>query len=514
MKNYIFSLWILGFLVLWSSCRNDFETVPSTGKLEFSKDTVYLDTVFSNIGSSTYTLKVYNRSKEDIHIPVVKLGEGENSHYRLNVDGIPGKVFHDVEILAKDSIFIFIETTLDINNFPGNLNFLYTDVIEFDSGTNLQTVDLVTLVQDAVFLYPDKYEDGTYETLVIGEGEDAYEIYGFFLNSDELHFTNEKPYVIYGYAAIPPNETLLIDPGARIHFHEASGIIAAQGSSIKSLGALSNDPELLENEIIFQGDRLEPFYENRAGQWGMIWLTAGSTGHEFNYTTIKNNVVGLLMDSNDGTNTPNLQLKNTQIYNTALNGILSRTGFIDAENLVVANSGSELLSLTLGGRYHFRHSTFANYSNFGGFRSEPSVYVSNFLQISDTEILTSDLIEATFSNCIIYGNNQREFIVGKHETTACNFQLSHSLIRFEDPQGIFEDDPLYDFTNPDYYQQIVVNQAPLFMSFENNQYFISHQSAANGIGDPAVTSQVPYDILGTLRTIPSDAGAYESIEFP
>src|SRR5690554_6204748 len=170
MKNYIFSLWILGLLVLWSSCRNDFETVPSTGKLEFSKDTVYLDTVFSNIGSSTYTLKVYNRSKEDIHIPVVKLGEGENSHYRLNVDGILGKVFHDVEILAKDSIFIFIETTLDINNFPGNLNFLYTDVIEFDSGTNLQTVDLVTLVQDAVFLYPDKYEDGTYETLVIGEG--------------------------------------------------------------------------------------------------------------------------------------------------------------------------------------------------------------------------------------------------------------------------------------------------------------------------------------------------------
>jgi len=514
MKKLSYSIFLLLVVIFWSSCRNDFETVPSSGKLEFSKDTVYLDTVFSNIGSSTYKLKVYNRSKEDIHIPLVKLGQGESSFYRLNVDGVAGKVFHDVEILAKDSIFIFIETTVDIQNFPDNLTFLYTDVIEFDSGSNLQTVNLVTLVQDAVFLYPDRYENGTTETLVIGEGEDAYEIYGFFLDPSELHFTNEKPYVIYGYAAIPPNQTLTIDPGARIHFHEASGIIAANGSSIKSIGALSSDMELLENEIIFQGDRLEPFYENRPGQWGMIWLTTGSTGHEFNYTTIKNSVVGIIMDSNDGTNTPNLSLKNTQIYNTALSGIISRTGFIDGENVVVGNSGRELLSLTLGGRYNFRHSTFANYSTFGPFRSEPAVYVSNYLQVSESEIFTADLVEANFDNCIIFGSNQREFIVGKNDMAAMNFSVNHSLVRFEDPQGNFEDDPLFDFSNPEYYQNIVLNQNPYFFSTENNQYNISHDSGANGIGNQAVTQQVPLDITGQLRGNPSDAGAYESIIFP
>src|SRR5690606_1849336 len=154
MKKLSYSIFLLLVVIFWSSCRNDFETVPSSSILEFSKDTVYLDTVFCNIGSSTYKLKVYNRSKEDIHIPLVKLGQGESSFYRLNVDGVAGKVFHDVEILAKDSIFIFIETTVDIQNFPDNLTFLYTDVIEFDSGSNLQTVNLVTLVQDAVFLYP------------------------------------------------------------------------------------------------------------------------------------------------------------------------------------------------------------------------------------------------------------------------------------------------------------------------------------------------------------------------
>jgi len=61
MKRYIYFTITLGFLMLWSSCRKDFEYAPSTGSLEFSKDTVYLDTVFSKIGSSTYNLKVYNQ---------------------------------------------------------------------------------------------------------------------------------------------------------------------------------------------------------------------------------------------------------------------------------------------------------------------------------------------------------------------------------------------------------------------------------------------------------------------
>ena len=118
MKRYLYFTLICGFLMLWSSCRKDFEFSASNGRLEFSKDTVYLDTVFTNIGSSTYNLKVYNRSNENIVIPVVKLGLGENSEYRLNIDGMAGKVFQNVEILAKDSLFIFVETTINITNFP------------------------------------------------------------------------------------------------------------------------------------------------------------------------------------------------------------------------------------------------------------------------------------------------------------------------------------------------------------------------------------------------------------
>lgn len=513
--RYLYSIGLLTFIIIVSSCRNDFEYLPSKGNLEFSKDTVYLDTVFSNIGSSTYTLKVYNRSNENITIPTVRLGQGDNSNYRLNVNGRAGKTFNNVEILAKDSIFVFIETTIDINSFPGNLQFLYTDALEFDSGNNLQKVELVTLVQDAVFLYPQRFEDGTIETLLLGVDEEGEEIRieGFFLDDDYLTFTNEKPYVIYGWAAVPSNKTLTVEAGARVHFHEGSGIIVANQATLKANGALSNNPEQLENEIIFQGDRLEPAFEDIPGQWGTIWLTAGSTAHEFNHTTIKNAVVGILMENNDGSNNPTLSLKNTQIYNSANVGLLARTAHVDGENVVISNSGQASLFISLGGKYNFRHSTFANYWN-RSFRSFPAVVVDNSLQISDTEILIADLEEATFSNCIIYGSEVREFILNKVEGAAFNFQFKNSLLKFEDPQGQFAGNPLFDFSNTTLYPNSVFNQNPEFLEPLQNKLNINNESGANGIGDPATTQLVPLDLLGTPRGTPSDAGAYESVIFP
>ncbi len=513
--KYLYTIGLLVLIIGLSSCRNDFESLPSTGNLEFSKDTVYLDTVFTNIGSSTYTLKVYNRSNENISIPTVRLGQGENSRYRLNVNGRAGKTFTNVEILAKDSIFVFIETTIDINSFPGNLQFLYTDALEFDSGSNLQKVELVTLVQDAVFLYPQRFEDGTIETLLLGVDEDDNEIRieGFFLDDDHLTFTNEKPYVIYGYAAVPSNKTLTVEAGARVHFHENSGIIVANQGTIKANGALSTNSELMENEIIFQGDRLEPAFKDIPGQWGTIWLTAGSTAHEFNHTTIKNAVVGILMDSNDGSNNPTLSLKNTQIYNSANVGLLARTGHVDGENVVISNSGQASLFISLGGKYNFRHSTFTNYWN-RSFRNFPAVVIDNSLQVSNTEILIADLVEANFSNCIIYGSESREFFLNKVDGADFNFQFQNSLLKFEDPQGQFVDNPLYDFSNSLLYPNSVFNQNPEFLAPLQNKLNISNESGANGIGDPATTQLVPLDLLGTPRGTPSDAGAYESVIFP
>ena len=42
----------------------------------------------------------------------IELNQGNDSQFRLNVDGMHGQDFNDVEILAKDNIYVFIETTL------------------------------------------------------------------------------------------------------------------------------------------------------------------------------------------------------------------------------------------------------------------------------------------------------------------------------------------------------------------------------------------------------------------
>lgn len=524
MERYLYFTLCISVLIFWSSCRKDFDFSPSTGSLLFSKDTVYLDTVFTNIGSSTYNLKVYNRSNTDIVIPTLRLSQGQNSLYRLNVDGrtgsgaISGKEFENVEILAKDSMFIFIETTIDIENLADSqTQFLYTDAIEFDTGSNLQKVELVTLVKDAVFIFPQRFIDGTtgetiIETLTFdidGDGiDDETTIQGRFLTDAELNFTNEKPYVIYGYAAVDDGKTLTIDAGARVHFHANSGLLITDGGSLKVNGVPSNDLELMEGEVIFSGDRLEPSFEDVPGQWQTIWLFNGSTANDFNHTTIKNSIVGILSDGNQNDNSK-LLVTNTQIYNSSNFGILGRGTSINGENIVINNSGQSSFAGTYGGRYNFVHCTFANYWN-NSFRQFPSVLLNNFIVDEDNTTFTNPLDEANFTNCIIYGNDNPELILDKDNADTFNFKFTNCLIRFNDPNNNFTGDQ-YDFGNTALYENVIFNNDPEFLDPNNSMLQIPNGSSADGLG--IIFGNLNTDILNTTRGATPDLGAYESVEF-
>jgi len=518
MKRYIYFLITLGFLMLWSSCRKDFEFSPSTGSLQFSKDTVYLDTIFTNIGSSTYNLKVYNKSDDDISIPAVRLALGETSNYRLSVDGTAGKNFNNIEVLAKDSLFIFIESTIDIKNFTNpNGTYLYTDQIEFDAGSNLQKVELVTLVQDAVFIYPDR--DNTtkvVETLTLDIGGELVEteLQGRELLPTELTFTKEKPFVIYGFATVPNGETLTIEAGSRLHFHENSGIIVSNGASINVNGAYSNDRDLLENEVIFEGDRLEPGFSQVPGQWGTIWLLDGSVDNTINYATIKNSTIGVLSDGNPDEANDKLTITNTQIYNSSSFGVLGRNTSISGENVVINNSGLSSFAGTLGGKYNFTHSTIVNYWD-NGFRQFPAVLLNNFVLDEDNVATIADLTEANFNNCIIYGNDNPEVLLDEIEDASVvfNFKFTNCLIRFEDNSNNFTG-VNYDFNDTAKYEGNIFNEDPNFKDVEFNELIIGDDSAANGQGLSSFATQIPFDILNVNRTSLPDLGAYQHITFP
>ena len=502
---------LVGFgLLLLHSCRTDFEPSLSTGNLEFSRDTIFLDTVFSNIGSSTYSFKVYNRSNELISIPQVRLAQGENSQYRLNIDGIPGKIFENVELPAKDSIYVFVETTVDASQQDEN-QFLYTDQILFDSGVYEQQVALVTLIQDAIFLYPERNAQGIKETLTLGTDEDGnpITIEGFILEEDQLVWTNQKPYVIYGYAGVAGEQTLRIEAGARIHFHENSGIILSNGARLEADGSLSQDPDRLEGEIILEGDRLEPEFSAVPGQWGTLWFTPGSTAR-MQHVTIKNNAIGILAEGHSNTNTHDHYFKNVQIYNTASVGLYGVNASILGENLVIGNSGISNFWARQGGSYEFVHSTFANYWN-QSFRNTPSVQLANFLETED-ELLIADLTKAQFTNCIIYGNATRE--IGLEAVDAATFQynFSNSLVRFEDPFDDFVANPLYQFSNQTLYTDILLNEDPNFENTSLNNYKINTPSAARALGNESGAIQVPTDLLGIAREEHIDSGAYQATD--
>jgi hypothetical protein len=504
--RYCFSLFLIITLVLFSACRKDFSTVLSAGELSFSKDTVYLDTVFTNIGSSTYNLKVYNKSNDAISIPFIELGRGENSFYRLNVDGSPGTFFENIEILASDSIFIFIETTI---NFAQITNPIYIDSIVFDGGNHLQDVKLVTLVKDAHFLFPSKNSNGFIETINIGADTEGSEIKvnGFYLN-DNTTFTNEKPYVIYGYCAIPENKTLTIEAGTNIHFHSNSGIIVDKNASLIIKGELNN-------EVVIEGDRLEPQFSNVPGQWGAIWLRAGSKNHHVNHTIIKNASIGIIMDSIGVGSSPTLTLKNTQIYNSSNFGILGRETNIKGENLVIHNSGQSSLACIMGGTYNFTHSTFSNYWPFS-LRQYPSVLINNFYTANsnNSQVVESrDLLEANFTNCIIDGNNSIELAVEKVDGSDFNYLFKNNLIKFNDVNNSFAGIPEYDFAATNHYIENVFNGNADFKSTLNNELIIGENSEGNQKANVQGTLLVPYDIMGVLRSSPADIGAYQHIIF-
>ncbi|MDG1761401.1 MAG: hypothetical protein P8L72_06750 [Flavobacteriaceae bacterium] len=501
-------------IVCWSSCRSDFDFEPSQGELRFSKDTVYLDTLFSNIGSSTYTLKVFNTSDKNLSIPSIALSLSD-SKYRLNIDGMSGNSFENVELLAKDSMYVFIETTLDIKDFTTTqTQFLYTDKLVFNHMGATQSVDLVTLVHDAVFLYPKKYNDGTYEFLELGTDDDGnpIAIEGFYLNDSELVFTNNKPYVIYGYAAVPSNKTVVFEAGARVHFHENSGLIAANNSTVLVQGLPGSQPDDTSNKVIFEGDRLESNYEDLAGQWGTIWLTAGSTAHSFNHCIIKNATVGILSDYNDESGNPTLTLKNTEIYNSEAYGLWAKTSHIDAENCVFGNAGQSVFYGNIGGKYNFRHCTFANYWN-QNFRDNPAVWLDNYLELADGSYYTAPLEQATFENCMITGSQPIEWRLDSIDTTDFQFRLSHTLLQFNDTSGVFSENSLYSIADTTKYDQITLNGIPDFKSPNNLDFRIGIESDAIGKGNTAVSNLVPLDILDTSRTASPDLGAYQHIEF-
>lgn len=468
-KTICFSLILLLFVV--PSCKKEESLLnDSNAKVNFSSELIAFDTVFTTVTTSTKQLMVYNPYNQKIKFSSIRLAGG-NSFFSLNINGDPSNSVRDVEIDAKDSLFIFIKANINPNN--SNNPVLIKDSILFELNGNVQDVDIVACGQDAHFIVADHNVAGLppYK-IVAAEGQN-------------ITWQNDKPYVIYGYAVIDSTASLVIENGCKIFMHKNSGMWVYKGGSLKVQG-------IKDNPVVFQGDRRETWYANVAGQWDRIWLNEGSVDNEINYAVIKNGFIGIQAETFDVSMGNKLILTNTIIQNMSGAGILAKRYKIDASNNIISNCGQYLVALTGGGTYNFVHNTLSNEWS-GSTRSSTSLFVSNFIE-TPTEIVVSDL-QALFANSIIYGNLAEEVELDKKEVANFNISFDHCLMKTT--------------LNNSSFLSCIRNSDPLFKAVADNDYRLLANSPAKNSGSPAYLPTYPLDILEFSRDGMPDIGAIE-----
>jgi hypothetical protein len=417
MLNRIILLLFIG--ASFTACKRDFFTEGGPGNLTFSTDTIIFDTVFTTVGSITHTLKVYNNNNNPVTINSIDLAN-QNSQgvYRINVDGVSGTHAEDIKIAANDSLFVFVEVILE--HISSNAPFLVTDSIIFVTNGKIQDVDLVAYGRYAHFYTPNS----TIQSLN-NDDDTVYFNYHSITETNAI-WESDTPHVIYGYVIIEPGVTLTIKKGAEIYFHKNSGIIVGNPLLTSTGGTLIVDGEL-GNEVTFQGDRLDNWYQDVAGQWDRIWFTPGSINNEVRYAIIRNGTIGLHADTL-GNSKEKLIVNNTIIENMSDIGILAQGSRVAGTNNVVTNCGRYSLVLNIGGTYDFKHCTFANYWTYSS-RNTPAILLNNYYEDASGNIHLRDLYQANFTNCIISGYLAGELELQNNSGAEFNYELSHCLLK-------------------------------------------------------------------------------------
>lgn len=490
-KTPLFFVSIL--LILFSACKKDRFIKENKPLLSFSKDTVIFDTVFSTIGSVTEVLKVYNPNNFPVTISRVAIAGGSQSDYIINVDGETGPTVEDITIRKNDSLFIFVEVTVDPQN--SNSPMIVSDSILFTTNNIKQSVKLVAWGQDA------HYHTANTFALFLDENNDSIKIFYHSVTCNET-WTNDKPHVIYGYAIIEPGCVLNIQEGSKLHFYNNSGLIVGTPflvfpeSSLKVNGTL-------DNPVVFTGTRLDEAYREDPGQWDRIWFTLNSVNSEINYAIIKNGNIGIHADTNLN-GTPTVTIKNSVIKNHAGLGILGQGSYIYAENTVVANCGQYLAALIYGGKYEFNHCTFANFWEFGS-RTDPSIILNNYIEDANENQYPRDMEMASFTNCIIYGGLENELFLDGVNEALFEYTFDHCILK-TDTNTSDASRFINIIKNPANISLNGVTQDPIFTDASDGDFSIFETSVARNNG---VQTSVTLDIENNMRDADPDIGAYE-----
>lgn len=484
---------------LFFSCNKDETfTTSNSDKLEFSVDTLFFDTIFTEIGSATRFFRVYNRADQSIRISKIALKGNNQSKFNLNVDGIPGDTHEEVVIYPNDSIYVFAEVKINPDAPLSESPYFVFDEVVFETNGNTQSVILGAWGQNANY-FPSRFH------------KDSVAV---FTCTGDLTWDDPKPYVLYGIVAFVDCQ-LNIPAGARIHVHGGlsrvfdemgNPVIYNSGRMVLGENAKLNVQGTIENPVIFEGDRTEDDlgfdFKNADGQWTGIIFSAGSQGNVMENAIVKNSLFGMYVDSS-----AEVSLKNVQIYNTSGPGLFAYHAKVNAENCLFYNNNTNAVQLTFGGDYNFDYCTLANY----GTDASALSMTNGTCYDPDCVNAAAYRLNAYFRNSIIYGSLADEIFLLDFTGTqgadrvAFNYNFEKCIIRARDINDAERGYPnFYDYCD-------CFNAQPsdaIFVSINEDDYHLDTLSVAEQKAVPL--NGILFDLEGNDRDpINPDLGCFE-----
>ena len=294
MKTPIPVLLFIFSVVVLLCCKKESFINSEDARISISVDTLHYDTVFTSTGSITQKFKVINLNNQKLLLTHIKLMGGSGSFFHMNVDGIATDDAQNLELAANDSIYVFVNVTIDPNS--ANLPFVVQDSIEVSFNGNQQLVQLQAYGQNAHFL------------------KNAF----ITVNTS---FGSDLPYVILGALVVDTGVTLNLDPGCRMYVH-ANAPLIIDGSLVAN-GTKADS-------IVFRGDRLDPDYKDLPASWPGIFFRASSNNNSLTHANKKNDYQAVVLDQPASTTSPKVTLNACVIDNAYDAGILSLNSSLKA----------------------------------------------------------------------------------------------------------------------------------------------------------------------------------------
>ena len=446
--------------LIWS-CKKDNFNADGFGFI-LSEDTLKFDTVFSTAGSVTQFFLIKNESRNTLRINNIQLMGGNTSPFRMNVDGLPGTRFGDIDIEGNDSLYVFV--SVNVNPNTNQLPFIIRDSIQISSNGTVRYQQLEAWGQNA------RYIRGKYIT-------------------ENTTWDKELPYVILGGVLVDTFATLEIEPGTRIYLNADApmiidGTLIAKGTK--------------KDSIVFQGNRLDEPYRNFPGSWPGIIFRESSKNNLIEYAFIKNAYQGIIADQHK-TSVPKITVNNTIIDNIFDIGVLGVNSRFVFNNCQITNCGNNI-ALIYGGNYSFTHCTVSSISNNFISHKTPVLTATNFVK-QNNQILSAALT-AEFTNCILWGSEglvDNEVVLEKEGSGSVSILFDHVLFRAK------SDPPNTLFTN------VIRNENPMFDSIDvsNNYFDFRLKKESPAINKGKITPFL-FDLNGLPRKGLPDLGCYEN----